>query len=85
MHQPKSFEIPKQYLNEIPPTIKLKIAFSVSPYGNVKVLNITPSLGYPELDNALEAWMEEWRFQPVGGDQVAQGTLQYVIQADTAR
>lgn len=85
MQQPEPFKIPEQYLNEIPPTIELKIAFSVSPSGNVNVLNITPSLVYPELNSALEAWMEKWRFQPVGGDQVAQGTLQYVIQADTAR
>jgi hypothetical protein len=85
LFRPKPLVIPKRYLNEIPPAIILEIEFQVTPLGIVHPLNITPSLGYPELDNELEAWMGKWRFQPITGKQIAQGTLRYMIQAETAR
>ncbi len=83
-YRPPKLVIPKQYLSEIPPKITLTIDFQVTPLGTVNVLNVTPSLGYPQLDDLVKEWMGKWRFQPIRGDQTAEGTLEYVIQADTA-
>lgn len=85
LFEPPPLTIPKKYLDEIPPTVTLTITFRVTPSGIVQPLNVSPSLGYPELDNVLETWMGKWRFQPISGTQVARGKLEYVIQAVTAR
>ncbi len=67
----------------LPPKAELRIVFQVQPSGNVEALSISPSLGYPSLDNALKNWMGRWRFQPVSSG-TATGVLPYEIKANTA-
>jgi hypothetical protein len=83
--EPPRPTIPQRYLAELPPKIDLTITFVVDPSGTVNALSISPSLGYPELDNLFTSWMDQWRFNSTAGGPEARGTLQYVIQATTSR
>ncbi len=82
--EPSPLDLSK-YADVLPPRTVVGVRFQVSPSGYVTPLHLVGSSGNTVVDSLLLGWMAQWRFKPVPGTQDAQGSLEYIIQATTAR
>lgn len=74
------------YADVLPPRTVVRVQFEVAASGYVTPLKLVGSSGDTIVDNLLLTWMGRWRFTPVSPKiPDARGSLEYVIQANTAR
>ena len=73
-------KLPDNLPEDFPPEITYKIRFSLNSDGLIKVLSITPSSVYPEIDASIRSTLRSWTFNQSSGSKVVEGTITLIFK-----
>ena len=73
-------EIPDDLPSDFPPEITYHIRFSLNSDGLIKVLSITHSLVYPEIDASIRKALRSWTFKGSSGSELVEGTITLIFK-----
>ena len=73
-------EIPNDLPSDFPPEITYSIRFSLNSDGLIRVLSITPSSVYPEIDASILKALRSWTFKGSTGSELVEGTITLIFK-----
>ena len=73
-------EIPDDLPSDFPPEITYSIRFSLNSDGLIKVLSISPSSVYPDIDASIRKALRSWTFKGSAGSELVEGTITLIFK-----